>query len=71
MSARDQLSEIAQRRFDIELKRMIGLHGEERGREKTEFMARRWSKTEKKLEPPNLAAIWTYWRRGCKPACIV
>lgn len=56
MSARDQLSPIGQRRYDIELKRMTGIHGEERGLQKTEAMARRWAGTEKKLHAANRAA---------------
>lgn len=56
MSARDELSPMAQRRYDIELKRMTGLHGEERGLQKTEVMARRWVNAEKKLHALNQAA---------------
>lgn len=61
-SLREQLSEIARRRYDIERRRMIGLHGEERGQKKVDIMAARWVLQEKKLAPLNKAANESFWR---------
>lgn len=63
MNTRDQLSEIAQRRYDIELRRMRGKHGMETGLRKTEHMAKKWLASEKKLRPLNEAKIERVWRR--------
>lgn len=42
MTLRDELSPMAQRRYDIELKRLSAAHGAELGLIKTERLAARW-----------------------------
>lgn len=42
MSLRDELSPMAKRRYDIELKRLQSKHGEEEGTKRTNRLAARW-----------------------------
>lgn len=42
MSLRDELEPMAQRRYDIELKRLQKQWGEDEGRKRTERLAARW-----------------------------
>ena len=41
-SVREQLADMARRRYDIEQKRLISLLGEDEGQKLVDSMARRW-----------------------------
>ena len=57
LTAREQLTEMAQRRYDIELKRLSAIHDPLIAQHKVDIMARRWCGNESVLRVQNGAGL--------------